>query len=791
MGLYDDGEFLMAEFEFDENMVVRTDQLQQGTTVLVSNENDGIVSHEDLSKFFEIPTGIQMPTEEAVERTLADPTLKQILQEADGKVDFDAEAEQAKLREFLSGVPPSIRPPEKINLPPPRPSPAMPPTNAYRIIRCANCGSLFDTPSFQTHNCTISVAPKANATEPAAAAASASADTDKKPAAQLKKSASERIIIENQVRIRRYMKDELKYDLETGIDTSKNKKAVTKGPNECSICERKFVHASGLVRHMEKHALDLIPNQNGLQQHTAPGNTLGLLVVLKCNPCGRVFYDVKLALEHAPQHPQPAPPAAQPAKPEAELKQQLEHMLLEGEQLLSLALELQQLSKPPEPFTLLVLSNVLQCEFCDYIFAEVSHLLMHSASHVPERRFECTACNIRMTTAKEASVHYQTDCVYMREGLKQLTAPLNRYFVCNVCELKFSNMELLQEHRYSSYHYFPRLSEQGSRLLLPCEFCAVNFEYAHEIQPHYEEKHLNKKKREKEMRNTGAGNAVGRLRQYLCDICGKSYTQSSHLWQHLRFHQGVKPFVCQEQNCGRKFTIRPDLNDHIRKCHTGERPYHCLVCGKRFLTGSVFYQHRLIHRGERRYECDECGKRFYRADALKNHQRIHTGEKPYDCPFCTKTFRQRGDRDKHVRARHSHLDANARLMMQMQKFELETAAALRARQMAEGMNVIDEFVTNPLADAYMHSPSSSMIEEQQYDMVELDPNDFSEGSRFVQNIAVPIGHLEQDIITYEEPEEMSTVVDEPPYEININMALENNDNARVVVVENNSSQPFY
>lgn len=110
------------------------------------------------------------------------------------------------------------------------------------------------------------------------------------------------------------------------------------------------------------------------------------------------------------------------------------------------------------------------------------------------------------------------------------------------------------------------------------------------------------------------------------------------------------------------------------------------MCGKRFLTGSVFYQHRLIHRGERRYECEECGKRFYRADALKNHQRIHTGEKPFGCLFCTKNFRQRGDRDKHIRARHSHLDANARLMMQMQKLQLEAAAAVAAAQVQAQQN---------------------------------------------------------------------------------------------------------
>ncbi|XP_017869862.1 PREDICTED: testis-specific zinc finger protein topi [Drosophila arizonae] len=787
--LYGDGEFLMAEFELDGDLVVNSDELQPGATVLVSNETDGIVSHEDLAKFFEMQSGIPIPADEAVERTLADPALKQILQKADGKVDFDPEAEQEKLREFLSGVNSKKTVPEKAAAPVDavahklsqssvsQPRPLVPQSTVLRFIKCSNCNGLFDTPSFQDHSCEYDSEQKPTVR--------AAAVQEKKTSTPPRKAPSERIIVENQVRIRRYMKDELKYDLETGFDSSKSKKTTTKGPNECSICERKFVHTSGLVRHMEKHALDLIPTQTSIQQqHVAP-SALGLLVVLKCENCGRIFYDVKLALEHIFVHQLPTDAAeAEPVvEDEVVLKKQLKELMLKGENLLSLAAEMGRMSlkNGDEYFTTLVLGNVLQCEFCDFIFADVSFLLVHSATHLPERRFECTACDLRMTTAKEASVHYQTDCVYMREGLKQLQAQPNRFFVCNVCELKFANVELLQEHRYSCYHYFPRLSENGKRLVLPCEFCTTNFEYAHEIQPHYEEKHLNKKKREKELRNSGSAATMGRLRQYLCDICGKSYTQSSHLWQHLRFHQGVKPFVCQEENCGRKFTIRPDLNDHIRKCHTGERPYHCLVCGKRFLTGSVFYQHRLIHRGERRYECEECGKRFYRADALKNHQRIHTGEKPYDCPFCTKTFRQRGDRDKHVRARHSHLDANARLMMQMQKFELETAAALKAKQMQEsGL----EFVVDSVADTVMHSPTSPMAHEQQFDMVELDPSDYGDGSEYVQSMSMPLNNEEQDLMSYvdleaKEPIEQHT------------FQLENNENVKVVVVENNTANPFY
>lgn len=39
-------------------------------------------------------------------------------------------------------------------------------------------------------------------------------------------------------------------------------------------------------------------------------------------------------------------------------------------------------------------------------------------------------------------------------------------------------------------------------------------------------------------------------------------------------------------------------------------------------------------------------------------QRIHSGEKPHNCPECKKAFRQRGDRDKHLKARHPEAEAS-------------------------------------------------------------------------------------------------------------------------------------
>jgi len=46
-----------------------------------------------------------------------------------------------------------------------------------------------------------------------------------------------------------------------------------------------------------------------------------------------------------------------------------------------------------------------------------------------------------------------------------------------------------------------------------------------------------------------------------CSVCGKTCTSKSKLAQHMRVHTGERPYQCNE--CGRKFRQKPHLNTHM------------------------------------------------------------------------------------------------------------------------------------------------------------------------------------------------------------------------------------
>lgn len=131
-----------------------------------------------------------------------------------------------------------------------------------------------------------------------------------------------------------------------------------------------------------------------------------------------------------------------------------------------------------------------------------------------------------------------------------------------------------------------------------------------------------------------------------CRLCPFVSRFRCNLKKHMQNHAGQrKPYQCHI--CWQYFASPDDVEKHLRYMRHGYR-FYCTGCSRGFFFVKLKVEHEKKCKKSRVYECYVCHFAMRRLSTLEIHIRNHTGDKPYKCVECFKRYAYLNDLNVHL-----------------------------------------------------------------------------------------------------------------------------------------------
>ncbi|XP_058820652.1 transcription factor grauzone-like [Topomyia yanbarensis] len=150
--------------------------------------------------------------------------------------------------------------------------------------------------------------------------------------------------------------------------------------------------------------------------------------------------------------------------------------------------------------------------------------------------------------------------------------------------------------------------------------------------------------------------------------CDRRFGKRQRLYEHCLRHLNPDHFKCDI--CGKTYADSSGLQIHKWWIHTpvSERPFKCDICGAAFVKDYLLKQHTNWHVNKERktHFCEQCNKAYSNSQQLRAHlQKKHGAVCDWVCDICAKGFNHRALLEEH-RLTHSE-EGLASLKIQCEK----------------------------------------------------------------------------------------------------------------------------